>query len=380
MQDNLQNQLAQACADFKTQNDQKSQDSFDQAKLQKINDAIDVLTAKIEQQAKIANRPAFSNPQSPIANDKAILASPEYKQAFADYMFNGKEIKMGGFLTNYDSGYPGTEMINTLTALYLVDNSIIRKHAQSIKVCRDSLEFVKSKNHVEAVWGDGSTAPDSIEGYEKISIKLNDLIAQPKVTQKLLDNIDMDFDSWFSSELGQIFISQENEAFINGDGINKPRGILSYAGNGSNGTIETIKTGDNSKITVDGLINLIYSLEDQYSNDAILLMNKTTVQEVRKLKDSNGQYLWMPGVLSGKADTLMGIPLFTMSNIPSVSTGNFCAIYGNLNKGYVIADQELIPIQRDPFTSKPFVSFFCVKRVGGDVINPNAIKLLSVVA
>ena len=372
-------QIAQTYQDFKTQNDMQSRDPLDQEKLQRMIDAIDVLTKKLDQQSKILNRPAV--PVSGNGNsNKANLSSPEYSQAFSQYARSGQEIKMSGFISNYDAGYPGTSQINDLISTYLETNSIIRQYAQNITISRDSLEFVKNKENVDATWSDGTTSPDSIEGYEKISIKVNDLIAQPKVTQKLLDDVDMDFDGWFASELGQIFLTKENDAFVNGDGINKPRGIVSYAGSGTYGTIEQIKTGDNTKITVDGLINLIYSLEDVYSHDAVLLMNKTTVQEVRKLKDSNGQYLWMPGILSGKADTLMGIPLFTMSNIPSVAANNICAIYGNLGKGYVIADHETIGIQRDPFTSKPFVSFYCTKRVGGDVINTKAIKLLKISA
>ncbi len=374
----VMDKLGQTYQDFKSQNDQQSADPLDQNKLQKMNDAIDALSAKIEQQSKILSRPA--TPAHGASNGKNNLSSPEYKQAFTDYARTGQEVKMGGFVSSYDAGYPGTSQINELVSSYLEANSVIRKYAKNIIISRDSLEFVRNKDNVDAAWSDGKTAPDSIEGYEKISIKVNDLIAQPKVTQKLLDDVEMEFDSWFATELGQIFLTKENDAFVGGDGVNKPRGILSYAGNGLNNTIEQIKTGDATKITVDGLINLIYSLDDSHSNEAMVLMNKITVQEVRKLKDSNGQYLWMPGILSGKADTLMGIPLFTMGNIPSIAANNICAIYGNLNKGYVIADHENICIQRDPFTSKPFVSFYCTKRVGGDVINTKAIKLLKVAA
>ena len=155
--------------------------------------------------------------------------------------------------------------------------------------------------------------------------------------------------------------------------------MLSQVGVGSD-KIEAIKTGDATKITADGIINLIYSLSDVFASNAVLFMNKQTIQEVRKLKDSNGQYLWMPGLLNGRSDTLMGVNLEALSNVPTIAANNICAIYGNIERGYTIADHENIGVQKDPYTSKPFVSFYCTKRVGGDVVNAKAIKVLKVAA
>ncbi|QED23814.1 phage major capsid protein [Candidatus Deianiraea vastatrix] len=381
MQTQLKDQIAQAYNDLKAVNDQACNDPLVAEQIQKLNDKIDALTVQFnaemaKQQATVA---VNSLMQAGNAQQKSLkIAQPalnlpvDQKSAFVDYA------RTGDFVSNYDSGYPFSQRMNDIILSFLSEKSVIRKFANQVQVSRDTFEFVRNKESVAAQWSDGTTAPDSIEGYEKLTIKINDLIAQPKVTQKLLSDVNIDFENWLATELAQIFLVQENDAFINGNGINKPQGILSYANSGSG--IETVKSGDAAKITVDGLVNLIYSLGDVYSEGAVMLMNKTTVQEIRKLKDANGQYLWMPGILSGKADTIMGVPLYTISNIPSIAAGSLCAIYGNLNQGYLIADHQNVAIQRDPFSAKPFVSFYSTKRVGGDVVNQNAFKVLKISA
>ncbi len=365
-QSQLKQEVGSAFNEFKALNDQPNKDALILEKLDKVTSFLD----KFSQQKQ-----AISSFSPPISTKAGLIltnqdgGTMEQKSGFLDYA-------RGDSVSGNEVGYVQSERINQLITDYLSNNSVIRRFAKQILISRDSLEYVKNKLDVQAEWSDGTTGPNSIEGYEKVNIKVNDLIAQPKVTQKLLSDVQMDFEAWLASELGQIFLNQENEAFINGDGVNKPRGILSYLTGDS--AIEQIKTKDAAKITVDGLIDLVYSLSDVYSNNSVMLMNKTTVQEVRKLKDSNGQYLWMPGILSGKADTIMGVTLQTISNIPSVSANSICAIYANLEKAYVIADHEDIIIQKDPFSAKPFVSFYCTKRVGGDVINSKAVKLLKV--
>lgn len=373
--------IAQAYNEFQIANDAniESPDVLLKDKLAKLGEYIDSLNTKVQDIQKSSIRPALSD----LKNSSKINQSQEYKSAFSQYVRTGQEtpvLKSGlreiaGRMDGFIATQTMIEQINT----YMMQNSVIRKNANRIEVSRDSFEVVKKKTDIEAEWSDGTTAPEPVEGYSRQIIHLHDLIAQPKVTSKVIDDVEMDFESWISKELAQIFLMKENEAFINGDGINKPNGLLSYPSTGTD-SIEQINSGDSSKITVDSLINLIYSMPDIYSNDAIMIMNKTSVQEIRKLKDSNGQYLWMPGILSGKADTIMGIPLYTMSNIPSVASGNICAIFANLSCAYTIVDHSNIAIQIDRYTSKPFITFYSTKRVGGDVTNGRAIKLLKVAA
>lgn len=160
----------------------------------------------------------------------------------------------------------------------------------------------------------------------------------------------------------------ENNAFINGDGIKKPRDILSP----DHDTIEKIKMGN--KITADGLLDFINSLKAEYLVNATLLMNRITLSEVQKLKDHQGRFIWQSSLSDSLKQTIFGVLVVCSSAMPPIDKkGNAIAI-GDFKAGYKIVDRSGINIIRDPYTEKPFVKFYTVKRVGSNVVNQEAIK------
>jgi HK97 family phage major capsid protein len=104
-------------------------------------------------------------------------------------------------------------------------------------------------------------------------------------------------------------------------------------------------------------------------------MNRLVAREVRKLKDSQGQYLWQPGLAAGASDTLLGRPLHLAADLPVAATNSLSIIHGDIARAYQIVDRAGIRILRDPFTAKPYVKFYTTKRVGGDVVNFDALKI-----
>ena len=156
-----------------------------------------------------------------------------------------------------------------------------------------------------------------------------------------------------------------------------PRGILKYPSTGA-GSILRTTSRNASNISVDGIMSLYYSLSDLYTQNASFIMHKSAVYTIRTMKDAAGQYLWLPGVLSGTSDTLLGCPLYTSNYMPQVAAGNDVVIFGDIKKAYTIVDRGDISIQRDPFSSKPYINFFTTKRIGGDVVNPNAINIMRI--
>jgi HK97 family phage major capsid protein len=109
-------------------------------------------------------------------------------------------------------------------------------------------------------------------------------------------------------------------------------------------------------------------------------MNSATLAEVRKLRTSDGAFLWQPGLVDGQPDRLLGYPLIEAEAMPDVAAGAFPIAFGNFHAGYLIAERSATAILRDPFTNKPFVHFYATKRVGGQVLDSAAIKLLKVEA
>jgi HK97 family phage major capsid protein len=179
------------------------------------------------------------------------------------------------------------------------------------------------------------------------------------------------------AKIADIFSRRENTAFITGNGVGQPRGILTYAAGTNWGQIQQINSGTNGAVTADGIINLFYALKDEYSKRANFIMNRTVVQAVRLLKQATtNQYMWQPGLAAGAPDTLMGVPVFMATDMPVAANNALSIAVGDFQSAYQIVDRKGISILRDPFTEKPFVKFYATKRVGGDVVNFEAIKLM----
>ncbi len=190
-------------------------------------------------------------------------------------------------------------------------------------------------------------------------------------------------EDWLAAKVAEKFSRTENAAFVNGTGVGQPRGFLTYAhGTTLPGTIEQVATGVNGGFAAapagaDKLISMVYGLKTNYRNNGVWFMNRTTTAGVRLLKNSDGSYLWQPSIAAGQPSTLLGYPVATFDDMPDYTTNGALAIaFGDLAQAYQIVDRLGIRGLRDPFTAKPYVKFYTTKRVGGDVINFEAIKLL----
>src|SRR5690606_19494917 len=122
---------------------------------------------------------------------------------------------------------------------------------------------------------------------------------------------------------------------------------------------------------------LVHKLKEAYRTGAVWAMNRTTLGKARTLKDTDGGYIWLPTMMAGQPSTLLGYPIAELEDMPTYSTEDALAIaFGNFREGYQIVDRQGIRVLRDPFTNKPYVRFYTTRRVGGDVLNFEAIKFL----
>jgi len=178
----------------------------------------------------------------------------------------------------------------------------------------------------------------------------------------------------------------EGAAFVAGSGTNQPKGFLTYttstAGDSARafGTLQHIATGVSGGFPAsdpaDKLIDLVHSLRPVYRNGAVFAMNTNTLSAIRKFKDADGNYLWRPGLADGAPATLMGYRVIEVQDMPDVSADSLSVAFGNFGRGYTITDRTGVRLLRDPYSNKPFVHFYTTKRVGGGVVNSEAIKLL----
>jgi HK97 family phage major capsid protein len=351
--------------------------------LDKISQALDHHKNRLDNIEVATNRPSF---ELGIETKADNSDRSEYRKAFCSYLRKGMDAGLEHLQTKAlsvgsdpDGGYLVTPTMTSKIITAIFETSPMRQVASVETISTDSLEMIEDRNEASAGWTSENTsiAETNSPQIGKHSIPVFGLYAQPKATQKLIDDSAIDIESWLATKIADVFSRRENTAFISGDGVNQPRGILTYAAGTSWGAIEQINSGTSAVVTADGLINAYYALKEGYSRNATFMMNRASVQAVRLLKEATtNQYLWQPGLAAGSPDTLLGAPVVMASDMPTPAANALAVAVGDFKAAYQIVDRQGIQILRDPFTEKPFVKFYTTKRVGGDVVNYEAIKLL----
>ncbi len=221
-------------------------------------------------------------------------------------------------------------------------------------------------------------------------VVLHEIYTSQHVTQRLLDDSNYNIGAWLEGKIATKFAIKEGAAFVSGDGVLKPRGLLTYPTDlASDKTrardkIQHIVTGASgafaSSNPADALLNVVYSLRAPYRPNARWLMNLATAGVVRKFKDGQGNYLWTDSVVTGQPATFAGFPVELDEEMPDIAANAFPVAFGDFRQAYTVVDRPGMKLLRDPFTAKPHVVFYAYRRVGGGVHNKEAIKLLKVAA
>lgn len=212
------------------------------------------------------------------------------------------------------------------------------------------------------------------------------MATNPQATQTSLDDIFFDAEGWLNGEVSRDFAEKEGSAFTKGDGINKPKGMLAYGldlkGDDERafGVLQKLISGTAGAITGDSLINLIHALKAGYRANGTWMMGNLTVAYVRKLKDSEGNYLWRPGLEAGAPSVLLGYGITENEDMPDVAADANAIAFGDFKRAYTIVDRIGTRVLRDPYTNKPFVGFYTTKRVGGMLVDSQAVKILTLSA
>jgi len=219
---------------------------------------------------------------------------------------------------------------------------------------------------------------------DSLSFPAMELYAMPAATATLLEDAAVNIDEWLAAEVEQVFAVQEGTAFVTGDGINKPKGFLSYT-NVANaswtwGNVGYIASGVAGAFPAsnpsDVLVDLVYAVKAGYRQNGVFVMNRKTQATVRKFKDAQGNYLWQPPAQAGGQASLMTFSIVEAEDMPDVAANSYSVAFGDFRRGYLVVDRTGVRVLRDPFTAKPYVLFYTTKRVGGGVQDFDAIKLL----
>jgi len=390
----LVHDINQSFQEFKSRNDQRLRELEKGRNDPLLETQVDRLAHEVQNLGEVKsrmerietqlNRPIFDTGYAPQPS-----ADPERKQAVNTYLRKGEsaltsdEIKMLSADSDPQGGYWVTSEISQRVITQITESSPLRHLAAVETISSDALEIPEDLSDTEVGWTSetgvrGETDTPTI-GVRRIPV--HELYAMPKATQKLLDDARVNIEEWLSHKIAAKMSYVENSAFINGDGVDKPRGLLTYpAGTTNPGQVRQVNSGHASQITADGLRAVFYALKTPYIRSARWIMSRSTIEVISKLKDGGGSYLWEPGLKEGEPQMLLGHPIERMEDMPGVAANALPIAFGDWKQAYTIVDRTGVRVLRDPFSAKPFVLFYTTKRTGGDVTNFEAMVIQKIAA
>ncbi len=358
-------------------------------KMDRINRAVDEQKTLLDQMLLKKARPAVGSGGGHELSPEA----EEHKAAFDAYVRRGdeaglRELEAKAFSagTGADGGYlvpPETDTeigrrisiaspMRALSTVRTVSTAVLKK------------PFAASGLSTGWVAETAGRPQTNTPQLSELSFPTMELYAMPAATQALLDDSAVDIEAWIAGEVDLVFAEQEGDAFIRGDGINRPKGFLSYTavaeGAWTWGNLGYVATGAAGAWKTTGpsdtLVDVIYALKAGHRQNGTFMMNRKTQADVRKFKDADGNYLWRPPASAGQPASLMGFPIAEAEEMPDVGANALAVAFGDFRAGYLVVDRAGVRILRDPYSAKPYVLFYTTKRVGGGVQNFEPIKLV----
>lgn len=297
------------------------------------------------------------------------------------------ELKSVTGVTGAEGGFAIPREIDARIDAAVKLSSPLRRLARVVRVGSAGYRKLVTSNGVMSGWA-GETDPRPATAtpvFNEIVPPMGDLYANAAASQAMLDDAAFDVEGWLAQEIAAEFARAEGVAFVAGDGVNKPRGILTAPADAKGdkarafGTLQYLATGATGSFGsagADRLVDVVQSLKAPYRQGAAWVMNARSFAAVRKFKTADGAFLWQPSLVPGTGDTLLGYPVVEAEDMPDIAADACAIAFGNFDAGYLITERSETRIPRDPYSNKPFVYFYATKRIGGCVMNAEAIKLL----
>lgn len=344
-------------------------------------------------------RADFQSKGRSIPAEVSVEAYTQYKSAFYSLVRHGDierlsadERKALSAGSDPDGGYllPTPTVGRMVKKVY--EQSTMRQLANVLTISTDALEGIVDNDEADAGWVSEMGARNDTDTPQvgKYRIEAHEMYAQPKVTQKLIDDAATDVEAWLADKVADKFARVEGNAFWNGNGVGQPRGLAAYTtaatGDGSRawGTFEHVLTGANGDFhttKADPLQDLLGAFKDQYLQNASFAMRREVRTKIRKLKEATSdRYLWEPSLQAGQPDRLLGYPVRIDQYIPAITTGSLSLAFGDFREAYTIVDRIGVRTLRDPYTAKPYIRFYSTKRTGAGAVNTEAVKFLKFAA
>ncbi|MEH6660766.1 MAG: phage major capsid protein [Parasphingorhabdus sp.] len=343
---------------------------------------VDGLKSQMTDISKASARPALDGA-------KGMPFSPAAQDFVSKYLRRGDqsstELKSFSGASGPEGGFAVPQEIDGLIGATLKDISPIRSIATVVQTGSAGYRKLVTTGGTPSGWvSETAGRPETdTPDFNEIAPPTGELYANPAASQAMLDDAAFDVESWLADEIAREFAQAEGAAFVGGSGVNQPRGFLNAVVTDESddvrafGSLQYVPSGASGSFdSEDVLVDLVHTLRPAYRQGASFVMNSSTLAHIRKFKTADGAFLWQPSLASGQPATLLGYPVVEAEDMPDIAADSLSIAFGNFRAGYLIAERSATHILRDPFTNKPFVHFYATKRVGGQLMNSEAIKLM----
>ena len=327
--------------------------------------------AKLE---TIISRPGF-------ANDSKMES--KHVQIFDKWLRKGKEnltpdeVKVLTVGNDTTAGYLAPPEYVRELIKGIVEYSPIRSIARIRSTSQRSIQVPKRTGEFTAQWvaeqGTRSETTGYTVGLEEIAA--HEMYALVDISEQELEDSVFNLEAEMNSEFTEQFAKAEGAAFISGNSVGKPQGLI------TNSSVGTITTAANDALAADDLIGAAHNAKSEYMRNATWLFNRSTLSAIRKLKDGANQYIFQPGIYQmGIGSNLLGHPVVEASDLADIANATLPVVFGDIRRAYMIVDRISLSIMRDPFTqaSSGNVRYIARRRVGGQVILPEAITTITI--
>ena len=329
------------------------------------------------------------------ADGRETPEARQHREAFRAHM-QGKIHAATNTYSGPDGGFLAPPTLDLAVTRVVSQRVAMRRLAQVMPISTSSYIKFKSVGGATSGWaGESETGatgrPEtSTPTLKRMEFTPMEIYAEPYATQIALDDMAIDVEAWLASEVAIEFGEEEGDAFIGGDGVKKPRGLLDYTAvaNASyawgsigyfySGHASTFLATTSAVGPADVFLDAIYGLKPAYRANGTWLCNDLTAAAMRKFRDGNGNYLWQPATVAGQPSLFMGYPVETDDNMPDVGANAYPVAFGDFRQAYLIVDRVGMRVLRNPYKSNGLVAFYSTKRVGGGVQNFEAVKLIKI--
>lgn len=364
-------------------------DGLDNEKLERMNEDLtskyDTLQTQQKKLEAAINRPDFGFDKKEVDLSlsnylrKGVLPDNITESEEGVRVLDKKSMSVG---SNPDGGYLTDSGRSTFIADRIFETSKLRQFARVESIGTKELEIDIDDDEAASAWvaEAGTRSETSTPQLGKLLIPAHEQYAEPRATQTLIQDAYIDIESWLARKVADKFARTENTAFVSGNGVNKPKGFLSYSAASDNDTYERNKIGQvnlgaTTAYTVDGFLDLTVKLKEEYHANAVFGMKRASWLQVLKLKGNDNFYFGNMDMSQPRTMSILGYPVVFMDDMPAVASNALSVVFADFSLAYTIVDRVGIQVIRDPLTTKPYIKFYTTKRVGGAVTNFDAIKI-----